>query len=257
MNYNSVPGPNRYRPMPGGARPVQGPTAPARRVVVPRPVLPSRPLSPLASDCRVGICMRCGEEFQGPYAVRLMHGRIEYPKETPNEPAFKALKFSDNQRLKWLCPPCAAESSIIQDACCFRPHSMLDHLATGWCCLCHQPIQPFPLKNWGSALSIDLGRMAVNSKSGAEQFYPFEDQGYRGQVDWRCTIVDLGLDLNNLIDPEDAPDPDDYQPEPDEEYAPEYEGCEGCGQCEFCRFLMETGDFENFFEELISEAGEG
>jgi hypothetical protein len=111
------------------------------------------------------------------------------------------------------------------------------------------------MKNWGSALSIELGRMAMSTKSGAEQFYPFRDKGYIGQVDWQCSTWELGLDLNRLIDPDDAPDPDDYQPEPEEDDLPEYEGCEGCGHCEFCQYLLDTGDFETYFEELRSETG--
>jgi hypothetical protein len=204
--------------------------------------------------------MRCGEEFVGPFAVRFMHGRIEYndPKK-PNDPKFTKLKFEDNTKLKWLCPPCAAEHQFIVDACCFRPHSVLSGMTDGWCCLCSQPIQPFPIKDYGSAISVELGHMAVGELSGVEQFRPFIDPGYHGHLDWGCIYTHLGLDLNRLIEPDDGPDPD-AEPDPNDEdfEMPEYQQCGGCGECDFCQFLLETGEFDEYFEwERENAAGEG
>jgi hypothetical protein len=142
----------------------------------------------------------------GPEAVRLTHGRVTYPQGRPHEAEFQTTKFPDLTKVKWLCLGCADEHRILHDDF-FGLSEFMQNLQHGWCCLCKKDIQPYPIKDWSSALNIELVQKLRSTRGNAFQFYPIE--GASGHVHWGC-MDDLGLEMNCLVEDVDAPDEESF-----------------------------------------------
>jgi len=151
---------------------------------------------------QLGICLLCGEAVKGPAAVRLRHGAVTRRKWGTE---FIELPFEDRDLKKWICYGCAADSYIIEEqGLSFSAH--LDKLSPdGWCCLCHQDIEPYPLEDWSSAISIELGTMTPSQKGNGDLFRVRQ----QGHLHFMC-MDDLNVELWRLIERTDTPDPPDY-----------------------------------------------
>jgi hypothetical protein len=108
--------------------------------------------------------------------------------------------------VKWLCLDCANEHYIIHDEY-FGLSELIENLQQGWCCLCEEGIQPYPIKDWSAALKIELVQKLRSTRGNAFQFYPLEHAS--GHVHWGC-MDELGLEMNHLIEDVDAPDEKDF-----------------------------------------------
>ena len=144
----------------------------------------------------VGVCLVCGEQFYGPRAVRLMQGAVE--QQGDSEGTFRIMNFEDGSRVQWLCPACAEQHSVVrEDEFLFT--SKLRGLASGWCTLCHQLIEPYPNPQWSTAVNIERGIFQMG-KTDAEVFAPMEG----GHLHF-CCLDDLGLELWRLVNQSDSP----------------------------------------------------
>ena len=154
---------------------------------------------PQQTSTEVGICLYCGELFYGPEAIRLMHGKVTYPNEQPNEPKFEPEPYPDTIMVKWLCLDCATEHDILGGERIFQISRRLQEMQKGWCCLCHECIQPFPIKDWSSALRLELGIMRPSTRGNFFQFHPTRGEGH---FHWGC-LEAIGLDMNAIIESEE------------------------------------------------------
>ena len=192
-----------------------------RRIIVPRrTVKRKKPLrgKPRATiqQPRVGLCLRCGDPFQGPRAIRLQQGRVHYRKigkvHDTEQATFQCQKFEDHDLRKWVCPVCAFEGGIIQEDT-FEFTSSLRGLTKGWCTLCHRDIEPWPLPQWSTAVLLERvviqeGAWKPDSGAGSTDAANFKAiEG--GHLHYLC-MDDLDLELWRLIDRPDTPDFDEY-----------------------------------------------
>jgi len=84
----------------------------------------------------------------------------------------------------------------------FRFSSKLAKLSSeGWCCLCRQEIEPYPLPQWSSTILIERGFNEPSSKGSFDIFRPKES----GHLHFFC-LDDIDVELWRLIDRSDAPD---------------------------------------------------
>lgn len=143
------------------------------------------------------VCLLCGEQFCGPAALRLRHGCVQHRKWGAE---FIELPFDDRTKAKWVCVKCARECGIIDGALQFAP-ILGDLSVDGHCCLCRRDIEPYPLKEWSSAIRIELGTMEVSSKGPFVIFRPSE----LGHVHYMC-MDELHIELWRLIERTDTPD---------------------------------------------------
>ena len=150
----------------------------------------------------IGTCLLCEEPFAGPDAIRLRHGCVQQRKWGTE---FHQLPFDDLSKLKWLCPSCAWDNSIVaDDGRRFSPR--LNGLSDdGQCCLCKQVIEPYPLEEWSSAILIELGAMQQSTKGAFSIFQP----QYSGHLHYFC-MDDFNIELWRLIERSDAPDYTEY-----------------------------------------------
>lgn len=190
-----------------------------RRIIVPRRTVRSKKTARGKSNGlvqqRAGICMRCGDAFNGPKAIRLQQGRVHYKKigkvKDTETATFQCQKFEDNEVRKWICPVCAYEGGIIAEDS-FEFTSSLHGLTTGWCTLCHRDIEPWPLPQWSTAILLERvvfrkGIWKPDSGAGSN------DANFRavggGHLHYLC-MDDLDLELWRLIERSDTPDFDEY-----------------------------------------------
>jgi len=157
---------------------------------------------------KIGDCLYCGDAFCGPEAIRLMYGAITFPRGTPYEAEFSLMDYPDGARVKWLCPDCGFQHDVLGGEKIFQLSRRLQEMQKGWCCLCHQCIQPYPNADWSSAIKLELGAMGRSTKGDFYRFYPNAPEGH---FHWGC-LEDLNLDLDSLItgDDDKPPDPGDF-----------------------------------------------
>jgi len=191
-----------------------------RRIIVPRRTVRSKEKPKGKAEAPivqrpVGICLRCGEPFNGPKAIRLQQGRVHYRKigkvKETETATFQCLKFEDHSLRKWICLVCAFEGGIIEEDS-FEFTSSLHGLTTGWCTLCHRDIEPWPLPQWSTAVLLERvvqrpGIWKPDSTVGSD------DGNFKalsgGHLHYMC-MDDLDLELWRLIERSDTPDWDEY-----------------------------------------------
>jgi hypothetical protein len=180
------------------------------------------------SALEIGGCLLCGNIFHGPRTVRLTSGIIERPErigkcEIENfEAVFKRGKFEDGDSYKDICPLCSYEHDIIAEDV-FDWTETLESLDMGWCCICHQPIEPWPDPDYASAVMIERGIVKKNPNydpRAPEEIYVGRsnilvrnpnadplvfDSHAGGTVHYLC-MDDLGIELWSLIERTDEPD---------------------------------------------------
>lgn len=84
----------------------------------------------------------------------------------------------------------------------FRFSSKLQGLSCeGWCCLCRQEIEPYPLEQWSSTILIERGFNEPSSKGRFNMFKPKES----GHLHFFC-MDDINIELWRLVERCDAPD---------------------------------------------------
>lgn len=165
---------------------------PVRKTVVAAPLAPKKP-----TQNAVGMCLKCGEPFTGPDAVRLRHGCIRRRKWGTE---FIELPFEDRSKLKWICSNCAWECDIVGDDGDFS--ARLEGLKPdGQCVLCHECIEPYPMGDWSSAILIEVGELVPSTRGKFSIFRPRRS----GHVHYTC-MDDLKLELWRMIDTTDTPD---------------------------------------------------
>lgn len=165
---------------------------PVRKTVVAAPLAPKEP-----TQNTVGTCLKCGEPFTGPDAVRLRHGCIRRRKWGTE---FIELPFEDRSKLKWICSNCAWECDIVGDDGDFS--ARLEGLKPdGQCVLCHECIEPYPMGDWSSAILIEVGELVPSTRGKFSIFRPRRS----GHVHYTC-MDDLKLELWRMIDTTDTPD---------------------------------------------------
>lgn len=143
-------------------------------------------------------CLMCGEQFEGPSAVRLRHGCIRHRKWGAE---FIELPFDDRTLVKWVCIGCAKERLILSDGV-LRFSSLLRGLsADGHCCLCDRDIEPYPLEEWSSMIRLEVGTMRLSTKG---PFVIFQAKEV-GHVHYMC-MDDINIELWRLIEMTDTPD---------------------------------------------------
>ena len=150
----------------------------------------------------IGICLLCGESFNGPAAIRLQHGCVRRREWGVQ---FTQLPFDDRETKKWICYGCAMDNYILADEG-FGFSSHLDDLSKeGWCCLCRREIEPYPEEEWSSAILIERGLMEPKSNGPGSLFRVKE----AGHLHYLC-LDDINVELWRLIERTDTPDYTDW-----------------------------------------------
>jgi hypothetical protein len=163
-----------------------------------------RRVAPRVAQPDLGPCLLCGDMYEGPTTIRLRHGCVLRGLQGVE---FLPLPFDDQSHVKWLCSACALDNNIVaEDLSRFSP--LLAGLsADGQCCLCKTCIEPYPARDWSSAILIELGEVSPSSKGPFSLFKPRE----AGHLHYFC-MDDLNLELWRIIERTDEPDYAEFLP---------------------------------------------
>jgi len=165
--------------------------------------IPRRAAPKTTKSINLGPCLLCGGLVTGPTAIRLKHGCVSNRRGIE----FLPLPFDDQTMVKWLCIGCALDNNVVSDDVSGFSTLLNGLKSDGQCCLCGQVIEPYPLKEWSSAILIEFGMAVQSNKGPFHIFHPSKS----GHLHYFC-LDDLNLELWRIIERTDEPDYQRYLP---------------------------------------------